>query len=60
MALHRIKGICDLLRSCLVDGRKMLFMVEQVSLPMREVCPMHNADTQYTVGGERGGQRADR
>ena len=35
-------------------------MVEQVSLPMREVCPMHNADTQYTVGGERGGQRADR
>ena len=27
---------------------------------MREVWPMHNADTQYTVGGERGGLRADK
>ena len=33
MALHRIERICDLLRSCLVDGRRMLFsMVEQVFL----------------------------
>ena len=27
---------------------------------MREVWSMDNADTQYTVGGERGGQRADK
>ena len=34
--------------------RKMLlFMVEQVFLPMGEVWYMHNADTQHTVWGER-------
>ena len=51
---HRIKKKCYLLRSCLVDGRRMLlFMVEEVLMPVGEVWLMHNADTQCTVWGER-------
>ena len=31
----------------------LLFMVEQLFLPLGEVWFVHNADTQCTVGGER-------
>ena len=48
-----LQGQGFLLRSCLVDVRRMLFfMVEQVFLLMG-VCSMSNADTQCTVLGER-------
>ena len=41
---------CYLLRSCLIDARRMLlFMIEQVFLPLGEVWSMHNIDTQCTV-----------
>ena len=53
--VHRVplQGQGFLLRSCLVDVRRMLFfMVEQVFLLMG-VCSMSNADTQCTVLGER-------
>ena len=54
MTLEKIKKLCYLLRSCLVDAKRMLlFMVEQVFLLMGEVLLMRNADTQCTVGGER-------
>ena len=47
VAPHEIKKDC-----CLVDARGMLlFVVEQVFLPMGEVWLMHNAGTQCTVEG---------
>ena len=50
---YKIKKECYLLRSCLIDARRMvLFMVKQVFLPMGEVWWMHNADAQCTVQGE--------
>ena len=53
VTLYKIKEECYLLRNCLVDvGRMLLFMVEQVFLPVGEVWSTHNADTQCTVGGE--------
>ena len=56
--VHRgpLQGQGYLVRSCLVDVRRMLFFmveqVEQVFLLMR-ICPKSNADTQCTVSGER-------
>ena len=42
-----------LLKSCLVDARKMLLiMVEQVFLLMREIWSVHYVDMQCTVLGE--------
>ena len=42
-----------LLKSCLVDARKMLLiMVEQVFLLMREIWSVHDVDMQCTVLGE--------
>ena len=42
-----------LLKSCLVDARKMLlFMVEQVFLLMREIWSVHDVDMQCIVLGE--------
>ena len=51
---YKIKKECYLLRSCLVNTRRMLpVMVEQVFLRMGAVWWRHNADTQCTVvGGE--------
>ena len=46
MTPYKIKKECHLLRSCLVDARRMLlFMVEQVFLPIEEVwsIQIHNA-----------------
>ena len=40
-------------RSCLIDARILLFMVEQVFLSVGKVRLMHSVDTQCTVGGER-------
>ena len=40
------------LGSCLADARRLLFMAEQVFLPMGEVWLMHNAGTQCKVGDE--------
>ena len=37
------------LGSCLADARRLLFMAEQVFLPMGEVWLMHNADMQFLV-----------
>ena len=37
------------LGSCLSDARMLLFMAEQVFLPMGEVWLMHNADMQFLV-----------
>ena len=52
---YKIKKECYLLRSCLVDAKKtLLFMVEQVFLPMAEVWWMHNA---WWGRGEARGQR---
>ena len=49
---YKINKKCCLLRSCLVDARRMLlFIDEQVFLPMGELWLMLNADTQCTVGG---------
>ena len=54
MAPYKINKECYLLRTCLVGAMRMLLlMVEQVFLPMREVCSMHNVGTQHTVRGER-------
>ena len=51
---YKIKKECYLLSSCLVDTRRMvLFTVDQVFLPVGEVWPMHDADTQSIVRGER-------
>ena len=42
------------LSSYLVGAGRMLFlMVKQVFRPMRKVCSMYNADTQWIVGEER-------
>ena len=60
MVPFRIKKECYLLRSCLVDARRMLFfMAEQVFLPVGQVWWMQNPDTQCTVEGreEAKGQR---
>ena len=49
---HKLKKECYLLRSCLVDARRMLLlMVEQVFLPIEEVwsIQIHNAQEE----GER-------
>ena len=46
MTPYKIKKECYLLRSCLVNARRMLlFMVEQVFLPVEEVwlIQIHNA-----------------
>ena len=48
----KIKKSC--LKSGLVDARGMLlFMVEEVFLPMGEIWSMHDANTQSTVRGNR-------
>ena len=56
---YKMKQECYLLRSCLVDaGRMLLFMVEQVFLPRKEVWPTHYANMQCSKGkGETKGQR---
>ena len=36
VTLYKLKKECYLLRSCLVDARRFLFMVEQVFLLMGE------------------------
>ena len=54
MIPYKIKKEYYLLRSCLVDARRMvLFMFEQVFLLMGEVWSMHDADTPCRVGEGR-------
>ena len=53
MTPYKVKTECYLLRSCLVDARRMLLlMVEQVFLPIEEVwsIQIHSAQEE----GERG------
>ena len=58
LAPYKIRKECYLLRSCLVDSRRiLLFMFEQLFLLMGEVWSMHNADTQCTVEGKEGAKR---
>ena len=58
VTLNSIKKEYYLLRSCLVNARKLLFMIEQILLLMGEVWVMRNTDVQCT-GGERGHLRAE-
>lgn len=53
VTLCRIKKECYLLTNCPDDRRKLLFMVQQVFLPMGKFWLMYNADTWSTVQGER-------
>ena len=58
VTLNNIKKEYYLLRSCLVNARKLLFMTEQILLLMGEVWVMCNTDVQCT-GGKRGHLRAE-
>lgn len=56
--LCKIKKECYLLTNCPDDRRKLLFMLQQVFLPIGEFWLMYNADIQAKCR-ERGGQRAE-
>ena len=50
MTAYKLKEECYLLRSCLIDARRMLlFMVEEVFLPVREVWLMPNVQRRGEV-----------
>lgn len=52
MTSYKIKKSC--LKSCLVDAKGMLlFMAEEVFLPMGEIWSMHDTNPQCTVRGKR-------
>ena len=53
---YKIGKECYLLRHCLGARGMLLFMAEQVFLPIVEVLLIHNAHTQYTVGGREEGK----
>ena len=51
MVSYKFKKECYFLRSCLGDaGKRFLFMVERVFLPMGEVWSLYNADIKGMVG----------
>ena len=51
MVSYKFKKECYFLRSCLVDaGKRLLFMVEQLFLPIGEVWSLNNAEIQGMVG----------
>ena len=51
---YKIKKGCYLVKSCLIDTRRMLpLMVEQLFLLVEEIWLMYNTDTKCTVWGKR-------